>query len=103
MQHRKCRIKGLDEECLYLVHHPHHYLSKKDAIHELHHCFLYSQPNMKGKRYKIKHLYVDVSLFHGVSPDCSEKILYDHRNNKFKLASVADTKGKKHLYIKEKI
>lgn len=103
MKLKECQTKGLDEESLYLVHHAHHYLNKKDATHELHHCFLYSKPGMKGTKHRIEHLYVDVSLFHKISPKAQEKILYDHQNNKYKLSSINDSRGKRHLYIKEKV
>ena len=48
-------ISEQDQAKLYLVHHMHHLKSFFGAKHELHHCFLYSQKDMKGEKFEIKH------------------------------------------------
>ena len=48
-------ISEQEQAKLYLVHHMHHLKSFFGAKHELHHCFLYSQKDMKGEKFEIKH------------------------------------------------
>lgn len=71
------------DEWLYLLHHIHHYVNKKGKIfHEWHHCFLFSKKNLKGKKYKTRHLLIKNKLYHVLEEKFSG-ILYDHANNPY--------------------
>jgi len=74
-----------EQERLYLIHHMHHLKSNQNALHELHHCFLFSEKNMKGDKYQIKHLVFTSKLFHVLNKTFSGR-LYDHKNRAFKIA-----------------
>jgi len=76
-----------EQERLYFVHHMHHIKSGKVIKHELHHCFLFSQQNMKGNKYQIKHLISDGKLLHVLDKTFSGK-LYDHKNRAFKIQNI---------------
>ncbi|MDO8265072.1 MAG: hypothetical protein Q7T34_01735 [Candidatus Parcubacteria bacterium] len=79
---------------LYLVHHMHHMESGKGkAAHELHHCFLYSQKNKKGEKYRIKHLITGSRLLHILDIPFSGT-LYDHLNNPFNIIFLLVKKKK---------
>ena len=78
---QKFCCKADDEyEKLYLLHHMHHFQSGKNVEHELHHCFLFSEKNMKGKKYVIIHKNVEEKLYHCLAGNFEGK-LYDHANN----------------------
>lgn len=77
-------IKEADQKSLYLIHHMHHYPDNQEVIHELHHCYLFSQPNMEGEKYSVDHLFKEGQLYHVLnrkSPD----LVFDHANNKFNI------------------
>lgn len=78
------KLKSLKfDEWLYLVHHIHHYVNKRGKIsHELHHCFLFSKKDLRGKKYKIGHLLIKNKLYHVLEEEFSG-ILYDHANNSY--------------------
>lgn len=84
--HKHLELKSLKfDEWLYLIHHIHHYIDKKKRIsHELHHCFLFSEKNLKGKKFKVKHLLIKNKLYHVLEKEFSG-ILYDHANNSYKI------------------
>jgi len=69
---------------LYLIHHMHHFKVGSDVGHELHHCFLFSQKDMKGKKYSIVHKLHEDETYHCLS-EKFEGFLYDHANNSFKI------------------
>lgn len=71
-------------EKLYLIHHMHHFKSGKTVDHVLHHCYLFSQKDMGGKRYNIVHEVHKNKVYHCLSGDY-EGILYDHVNNSYKI------------------
>jgi hypothetical protein len=74
-----------DQIKLYWVHHMHHLKTDKGGVaHELHHCFLYSQKNEKGEKYRIKHLMTKGKLLHVLQKPFSGK-LYDHLNYPLKM------------------
>ena len=75
-------ISEKDQEKLYLIHHMHHYQNGSNAVHELHHCPLFSEKEMKGKKYSIAHLLIDEKLYH-ILDRKPESVLYDHANNSF--------------------
>lgn len=75
-----------EQERLYFIHHMHHLKSNQSALHELHHCFLFSEKNMEGDRYQIKHLVSADKLFHILNKNFSGK-LYDHKNRAFKIST----------------
>ena len=87
-----------EQKRLYLVHHMHHfkYLSNR-AKHEIHHCFLFYEKNMKGDKYEIKHLLVDEKLFHVLNKLFSG-YLYNHLNNSFKI-NIRQINNKKYSII----
>jgi len=85
MKVHKNMLTEKEQERLYFVHHMHHLKSNQSALHELHHCFLFSEKNTKGDRYQIKHLVFTGKLFHVLNKTSSGK-LYDHKNRAFKIA-----------------
>jgi len=82
---------------LYAVHHMHHVKSKRVVKHELHHCFLFSQKNMIGDKYRIKHHLSDSKLYHVLNKNFSG-MLYDHLNRRFKII-IGKIKNKKRSAI----
>ncbi|MFH0852192.1 MAG: hypothetical protein V1845_01110 [bacterium] len=84
MKNHKNLLSEKEQTRLYFVHHMHHLKSRQNARHELHHCFLFSQKNMKGERYQIKHLLSGNKLSHVLDRTFSGK-LYDHQNRAFKI------------------
>ena len=78
-------ISEQEQAKLYLVHHMHHLKSFFGAKHELHHCFLYSQKDMKGEKFEIKHfLLKNGRLLHILDKKFSGTI-FDHANNAFEI------------------
>jgi hypothetical protein len=73
-----------DQEKLYLLHHMHHFESGKGVVHDLHHCDLFSQKNMRGSKLQIKHLLIGKKLFHVLNTKHIGH-LYDHNNNEFEI------------------
>jgi uncharacterized protein YjaZ len=69
---------------LYLIHHMHHFKVDSGVGHELHHCFLFSQKDMKGKKYSVAHKLYKDEIYHCLA-EKFEGILYDHINNAFKI------------------
>lgn len=84
MKIHKNLLTEKEQEHLYFIHHMHHLESHQSALHELHHCFLFSERNMKGDRYRIKHHISNGKLFHILDKTFSGK-LYDHKNRAFKI------------------
>lgn len=69
---------------LYLIHHMHHFKVSSKVVHKLHHCFLFSQKNMRGKKHSVIHKLYKDEVYHCLS----EKFvgtLYDHADNVFKI------------------
>ena len=62
----------------------HHFKSGKTVEHELHHCFLFSQKNMNGKKYNIIHKFYKNKIYHCISRIYTGT-LYDHANNSYKI------------------
>jgi hypothetical protein len=69
---------------LYLIHHMHHFKDSSDVGHELHHCFLFSQKDMKGRKYSIVHKIYEDEVYHCLAKKF-KGILYDHANDIFKI------------------
>lgn len=67
---------------LYLIHHMHHFETDEGVRHELHHCLLYSDKDMRGNKYQISHFVKNKELYHCVDKNYSG-ILFDHDNNEF--------------------
>ena len=74
--------KEQEEQKLYFVHHMHHYQDEDQAIHELHHCPLFTKPNLKGDQYSLEHLIFEGKLYH-ILDKKPENVLYDHANNSY--------------------
>ncbi len=71
---------------LYSIHHMHHFIKVNDqAKHDLHHCFLFSKKDMKGKKYSIIHKMHKDKVYHCIN-SMFKGMLYDHNNNIFKIA-----------------
>jgi len=84
-KHKKQFLKLADEqEKLYLIHHMHHFKDGQNVNHELHHCFLFSKKNMRGGRYSVIHKRNKNDVFHCIDAQF-EGVLYDHKNNSFKI------------------
>ena len=79
MKHKDL-LSEKDQERLYLVHHMHHYPDKKEVIHELHHCFLFSKKNMSGDKYSLNHFMYAKKLYHVLNKKSDTAVLYDHAN-----------------------
>ena len=86
-----------DQKILYLVHHMHHFKRGESIQHEIHHCPLFSEKDMKGEKYRIKHLLVKGKLFH-ILDKLFFGFLYDHLNNSFKIA-IKKKKNKKYSVL----
>ncbi len=72
-------------EKVYLIHHMHHFeWPGKKVEHALHHCFLFSKKNMKGKKYTIIHQVYKGNVYHCISEKFIGK-LYDHTNKVFNI------------------
>ena len=80
------KVENNQELKLYLIHHMHHFKFDNDVKHELHHCFLFSQKNMKGKKYQIVHKFYKNNCFHCLK-EKFKGILYDHAGNSFSIKS----------------
>lgn len=76
-----------EKQKLYLVHHMHHYLNNDEALHELHHCSLFSKPDMQGEKYSLEHLISEGKLYHVLNKK-PENVLYDHANNSFEIKEI---------------
>ncbi|MCX6726037.1 MAG: hypothetical protein NT052_01835 [Candidatus Shapirobacteria bacterium] len=86
-EHQKKFLSTVEDDedlKLYLIHHMHHFRIGSDMGHELHHCFLFSQKKMKGKKYSIVHKLYEDEAYHCLA-EKFEGILYDHANNVFKI------------------
>jgi len=84
MKDHKNLLTEKEQKRLYLVHHMHHLKFTEGTRHELHHCFLFSERNMKGNKFQIKHHVSSGKLFHVLDKNFSGK-LYDHENRAFKI------------------
>ena len=87
-KHKKQFLKSINnkKEKVYLIHHMHHFKNGSSVKHELHHCFLFSQKNMRGKKYPIIHKTDKSNVLHCIDAKF-EGIFYDHKNNNFKVIS----------------
>lgn len=83
---------------LYLIHHMHHYQEKKDIIHEIHHCLLFSGCSMGGEKYSVEHQLIGKKLYHVVLGEPPE-VLYDHEDNNYEIVELISDK-KKYYIIK---
>lgn len=76
-----------EQDWIYLIHHMHP-PKKVSDMETLHHCFLYSQKNKRGKRYSQKHVKNGDLIEHVLDIDDvskAPKVVYDHLNNGFKI------------------
>jgi len=67
---------------LYDIHHMHHYQDGDTVIHEIHHCPLFSETEMKGEEFSQEHLLIDQKLYHillGNPPT----LVYDHADKSY--------------------
>lgn len=85
-----------EQEHLYPVHHMHHLKTKKGATHELHHCFLFSEKEMKGEKFTIDHLVFEDKLYHFIDRPHSGK-LYDHADRAFPIRQITLGGTKRYL------
>jgi len=76
------KLENNRELKLYLIHHMHHFGKRARVRHELHHCFLFSQKKMKGKKYNIVHKLYKDNFFHCLNQKF-KGVLYDHVGNSF--------------------
>lgn len=79
--------KEQEKQKLYFVHHMHHYQDGDQAQHELHHCPLFTKPNLEGDQYSLEHLVFAEKLYH-VLDRKSENVLYDHANNSYQIKEL---------------
>ncbi len=96
----KIQTRRVDESPLYGLHHMHHFEKDNEIIHELHHCFLFGQKNMKGRRFTISHKRIDTEIYHMISPGF-EGNLYDHANNVYRIKKTEFIDGKYYLVANE--
>jgi len=69
----------------YLIHHMHHFASAKYGVtHDLHHCFLFSEKNTRGRKYAVVHFVYKGKVYHCLAKKFAGK-LYDHANNIFEI------------------
>lgn len=86
MQHKNLLTEE-EQERLYLIHHMHHLKGSNEVIHELHHCPLFSEPDMQGEKFSVDHLFVENKLYHILDKQAPQT-LYDHTNNSFPILEV---------------
>lgn len=86
MQHKNLLTEE-EQERLYLIHHMHHLEDNNEVIHELHHCLLFSQPNMQGEGFSVGHLLAEEKLYH-ILDKPAPRALYDHANNSFLILEI---------------
>jgi hypothetical protein len=71
-------------ERLYLIHHMHHFRSKKRMRHALHHCYLFEKNNEQGKKYYIVHRIFPGRVYHCLAGEFEGR-LFDHAGNVYKI------------------
>ncbi len=86
MQHKNL-LTEVEQERLYLIHHMHHLEDSNEVIHELHHCFLFSKPDMQGEKFSVDHLFLKNKLYH-ILDRKAPQTLFDHANNNFSILEV---------------
>jgi len=89
--------KDQEESGLYFVHHMHHYEAKEEAVHEVHHCPLFSKKDMKGEQYSLNHLLLDGKLYH-VLDRKPVGVLYDHTNRGYKIKEIRINNKKYYVF-----
>ncbi len=89
-----------EQDWIYLIHHMHQ-PEKESEMETLHHCDLFENKSMKGKKYKQKHV-KDKRVFQHVLDlkivEETPKVVYDHLNNGFKV-KVDEIDGKKYAIL----
>jgi len=94
----KHKTPKAEQDWIYLIHHMHP-PTKAEEMETIHHCYLYSKKNLKGKRYEQMHV-KDGDLFQHVLKikekdlDKAPKVVYDHLNNGFKIVVKKISKKK---------
>jgi hypothetical protein len=73
---------------IYQIHHLHHFLKGQYIKHEIHHCFLFSEKNMKGKKFRVFHKIQGKNFWHCVAGVSKINKLYDHRNNIYRIGKI---------------
>lgn len=76
-----------EQDFVYLLHH-FHPPKKASEMEEVHHCIMWEKKNMKGAKYKQKHVKDGKVFWHALDiKDVEEapEAVYDHLNNGFKI------------------
>jgi len=83
----KHKVPKQEQDWIYLIHHLHP-PQKASEMETVHHCYLYSQKNLRGKRYEQKHVKEGNLFTHvlDVDVDKAPEVVYDHLNNGFKIS-----------------
>ena len=96
----EARRSFAEQDWIYLIHHLHP-PEKGIGIETIHHCFLYSEKNMKGIEYKQKHIKEGKLLLHILDVDNLNdvpEVVYDHLNNGFKVR-IKEIEKKKYAVL----
>jgi hypothetical protein len=86
---KRHKVPVAEQDWIYLIHHMHP-PKKESEMETIHHCFLYSQKNLKGKRFTQKHVKENKVFQHVLDikeneVDKAPDVVYDHLNNGFKI------------------
>ena len=100
---KKDIAKEGEDDWVYLIHHMHPPETKnvKNNMEILHHCPMFEEKDMKGKKYAQMHIKCGKMLLHALDIKIDEKfptVLYDHLNNEFPI-EVMEIEGKKYAII----
>ena len=83
----KHAVPKAEQDWVYLIHH-FHTPSKASAMEVPHHCYLFTDRNLKGKRFEQQHV-KDGRVYQHVlrmkNLDSPPEKVYDHLNNAFKV------------------
>lgn len=103
---KKQIVKHSEEDWVYLIHHMHPPEARKGIkykMEELHHCPMFENKNMGGKKYNQMHIRDGRMLVHALDIKDNEKfpiVLYDHLNNAFPIV-IMNINNKKYAVITE--
>ncbi|MDP2923709.1 MAG: hypothetical protein Q8O30_08355 [Candidatus Omnitrophota bacterium] len=76
---------------LYQLHHMHHFNKNKKVVHEIHHCYVFPERGMLGKKYEIYHILEKGHLWHCLKLEIDETApaaLYDHAKRIYKIRPI---------------
>lgn len=80
------------EDKLYRLHHMHHFLKNKKVTHEIHHCFVFGEKQMRGEKFEVYHFVSGKDVFHCLRLNKKDAmppaVVYDHADRKYKITPL---------------